>query len=161
MRRSALTLICGLMLAPMATFAQSVAFGGISADVSAPVEVQADSLSVNQSSGQAEFSGNVVITQGEMRLSASQVRVNYAAGGQQRIDTLEATGGVTLVNGPEAAEAQQALYRVADGTITLTGDVLMTQGGNILAGERMEVDLRSGTANVSGRVRTVIQPGGN
>lgn len=161
MRRFALPLICGLMLAPVSVLAQSVAFGGISADISAPVEVQADSLSVNQSSGQAEFSGNVVITQGEMRLSAGRVTVNYAAGGQQRIDTLEATGGVTLVNGPEAAEAQQALYRVADGTITLTGDVLMTQGDNILAGERMEVDLRSGTANVSGRVRTVIQPGGN
>ncbi|MDO5527770.1 MAG: lipopolysaccharide transport periplasmic protein LptA [Paracoccus sp. (in: a-proteobacteria)] len=155
-----LFLIAALLAAP-ASHAQSVAFGGISADISAPVEVEADNLTVNQSTGQAEFSGNVSIIQGEMRLSAQRVRVNYAAGGQQRIETLEASGDVTLVNGPEAAEAQNAVYNVASGTITLTGDVLMTQGENILAGERMEVNLRDGTAAVSGRVRSVIQPGGN
>ena len=51
--------------------AQSVAFGGMQADISAPVELAADNLTVNQSTGQAEFTGNVLIGQGEMKLGGS------------------------------------------------------------------------------------------
>ena len=43
----------------------------------------------------------------------------------------------------------------------LTGDVVLTQGGNVLTGDRMLVNLQSGTAQVQGRVRSVLQPGGN
>lgn len=141
--------------------AQTVAFGGVKADTSAPVEVTADALSVDQSNGQARFSGNVLIGQGEMRLSAQEVTVTYAGGGQQRIKSLNATGGVTLVSGPDAAEAQAAVYDVETGNIVLTGDAIVTQGQNVLAGDRLEVNLATGTANVSGRVRTVLQPAGN
>ncbi|WP_134725195.1 lipopolysaccharide transport periplasmic protein LptA [Paracoccus luteus] len=141
--------------------AQTVAFGGSRADTSAPVEMTADTLTVDQSGGQAVFTGNVLIGQGEMRLSADKVTVTYAAGGQQKIQSLTATGGVTLVNGPDAAEAAEAVYDVATGNVTLTGDVVMTQGRNVLSGERMLVNLADGTAQVQGRVRSVLQPGGN
>ena len=141
--------------------AQTVAFGGVAADTSAPVEVSADTLKVDQSTGEATFTGNVVIGQGEMRLSAQEVTVTYAAGGQRKIRSLTATGGVTLASGPDAAEAQQAVYDVEGGNIVLTGDAIVTQGQNVLAGDRLEVNLATGSANVSGRVRTVLQPGGN
>lgn len=141
--------------------AQTVAFGGARADTSAPVEVTADSLRVNQDTGEAVFTGNVLIGQGEMRLSAASVTVVYAEGGQQRIQTLNATGGVTLVSGPDAAEASEAVYDVAGGTIVLTGDAIVARGDSVLAGDRIEVNLKDGSANVSGRVRTVLQPGGN
>ena len=148
------------LLAPPA-LAQTTAFGGITADTSAAVEVSADELSVNQKDGSATFSGNVVIAQGDMRLGAQSVTVIYAAGGQQKISRLTATGDVTLVSGADAAEAREAVYDVAAGNVTLTGDVMLTQGDNILAGESMVVNLASGTARVQGRVRSVIQPGGN
>ena len=45
--------------------------------------------------------------------------------------------------------------------LALTGDVLLTQGSNVLAGERMTVDLATGAAQVQGRVRSVLQPGSN
>lgn len=141
--------------------AQTTAFGGIRADTSAPVEMAADSLQVNQTDGTAVFSGNVAIGQGEMRLSADKVTVQYAQGTQQKIDTLHATGNVTLVNGPDAAEAAEAVYDVTTGNIMLTGDVLLTQGGNVLRGDKMTVNLADGTAKVDGRVRSVLQPGGN
>ena len=60
----------------------------------------------------------------------------------------------------EAAEAEQATYDVEAGQITLTGDVVLTRGQNVLVGERMVVDLGAGTAAVEGRVRSVFQPGG-
>jgi lipopolysaccharide export system protein LptA len=138
--------------------AQNVAFGGMKADVSAPVEVAADNLAVNQSDGSAVFTGNVVIGQGEMRLSAETVTVIYAEGGQNRIKTLQAKGKVTLVSGPDAAEAKEANYDVATGHVTLTGNVVLTQGQNVLTGDRMTVDLASGQAQVDGRVRSVLQP---
>ena len=63
--------------------------------------------------------------------------------------------------GADAAEAAEAVYDVAAGSVLLTGDVLLTQGGNVLAGERMTVDLATGAAQVQGRVRSVLQPGSN
>ena len=150
-----------MLCAATPAMAQNVAFGGIQADTSAPVELAADSLQVNQSDGTAVFTGNVVIGQGEMRLSADKVTVIYADGDQQKIDSLQARGNVTLVNGPDAAEAAEADYNVATGNIALSGDVVLTQGQNVLRGDRMSGNLTEGSAQVDGRVRSVLQPGGN
>ncbi len=139
--------------------AQNVAFGGIKADTKAPVEVSSDNLSVNQTDGRATFTGNVVIGQGEMRLSAPTVTVDYVSGDQSRIERLHATGGVTLVSGPDAAESSEAIYQVGSGDITLIGDVVLTQGPNVLTGQKMFVNLGDGTARVEGRVRSILQPG--
>lgn len=154
-------LLTALILAASPALAQNVTFGGMRADISAPVEVAADNLSVNQADGSAVFTGNVVIGQGEMRLSADSVTVIYAEGGQSRIRSLEASGNVTLVSGQDAAEAEAATYDVESGNVTLTGDVVLTQGQNVLTGDTMQVNLESGTAQVQGRVRSVLQPGGN
>ncbi|WP_273503144.1 lipopolysaccharide transport periplasmic protein LptA [Paracoccus sphaerophysae] len=154
-------ILAALLALPLPVAAQTVAFGGIKADTKAPVEVTAETLKVDQSTGQANFTGSVLIGQGQMRLSADSVTVTYAQGGQQKIKTLNASGGVTLVNGPDAAEAAEAVYDVETGNIVLTGDAIVTQGQNVLAGDRIEVNLTDGTASVAGRVRTVLQPGGN
>lgn len=154
-------LLTALILAAAPAAAQTTTFGGMRADTSAPVEVAADNLSVNQADGSAVFTGNVVIGQGAMRLSADKVTVIYAEGGTSRIRSLDAAGNVTLVSGPDAAEAQAATYDVAGGHVTLTGDVVLSQGRNVLTGNTMQVDLATGTAQVQGRVRSVLQPGGN
>lgn len=153
-------LLLAILLSASPALAQNVSFGGIKADISAPVEVAADALSVDQGDGSAVFSGHVVIGQGQMRLSAEKVTVDYAEGGQNRIRSLHAVGGVTLVSGQDAAEAREAIYQVETGDVTLSGDVVLTQGQNVLTGDRMVVNLASGTARVDGRVRSVLQPGG-
>lgn len=157
-------LVCSLcflwLAAPTGAQGTDVTFGTMRQDSSLPVEVAADNLSVSQSEGTAVYTGNVVIGQGEMRLAAPRVMIVYDEE-NARIARMEATGGVTLVNGEEAAEAERADYDIDNGTILLTGNVLLTQGGNALTSERMEVDLDSGTARMAGRVRTVLQPGGD
>ena len=67
------------LVLPIATVAHGfeVAFGSLKQDTNQPVEVDADSLQVSQDNGSAVFSGNVLISQGGMRLSAPQVRVFY------------------------------------------------------------------------------------
>lgn len=157
-----IALIAALSLsAALPGWAQNIAFGGIKADTSAPVQMSADNLQVNQANGQAIFSGNVIISQGEMKLQAGEVAVIYAQGSQQRIQSLHATGGVTLVSGADAAEAQEADYDVASGNIDLRGDVVLMQGQNVMTGDNMKVNLADGSAQVQGRVRTVLQPGQN
>lgn len=135
-----------------------VAFGTINADASAPVEVDADSLTVDRDTGNVTFSGNVRIGQGNLRIAAGQVVVRYDAD-QRRILHLVASGGVTLVTATEQAEAQRATYDLLANRLVLEGDVLVTQGASALSAGRMEVDLASGRASLSGRVRTVL--GGN
>ncbi|HWL57814.1 MAG TPA: lipopolysaccharide transport periplasmic protein LptA [Paracoccus sp. (in: a-proteobacteria)] len=151
-----LSLSLALMMAHGAS-AQSTGFGNAQ-DVSAPVEVTADTLQVDQKTGLAVFSGNVLIGQGAMRLSADRVTVTYAGQDARKISALKAEGNVTMVSGEDAAEAKTADYDVESGNVVLRGDVLLTQGQNVLAGETVTVDLATGRANASGRVRSVLQP---
>ncbi|WP_347265704.1 lipopolysaccharide transport periplasmic protein LptA [Paracoccus sp. (in: a-proteobacteria)] len=153
-----LPVVLSLALTGGAALAQNRGFGSAQ-DIGQPVEVTAETLAVDQKTGTAVFSGNVLIGQGEMRLSADRVSVTYAQGDQRRISALKAEGNVTLVSGGDAAEAGTADYDVESGHVVLSGDVLLTQGGNVLAGDRVTVDLASGTASASGRVRSVLQPG--
>lgn len=138
--------------------AQQVAFGGIRADAGAPVEVTADSLSVNQIDGTAVFNGNVLVIQGGLRMKAAAIRVAYAPGDRSKIQTMNASGGVTLVSPSEAAESKEAVYDVSAGTVVMTGDVVLTQGQNVMSGQKLAVDLRTGTGQMDGRVRTILQP---
>lgn len=149
-----------LLLIPAMGFAQGaqVAFGQVKQDTSLPVEVAADNLAVSQSDGTAVFTGNVLIGQGEMRLSAARVLVVYHDD-SNRILRLEATGGVTLVSGPDAAEAASADYNIDSGVILMQGNVLLMQGKNALTAERMTVDTKAGTAQMDGRVKTILQAG--
>src|SRR6056297_1894753 len=135
----------------------NLTLGAVNADPTAPVEITADSLEVDQNTGIATFSGNVEIGQGDLRLAAAQVRVNYNDQTGQ-IDSLTASGGVTFVTPTEAAEAQRADYDIAGGTLLLQGEVLVTQGASALSADRMRVDLGTGSARMEGRVRTILTP---
>lgn len=141
--------------------AQTTAFGGIRADTTAAVEISADSLSISQADGTAVFEGNVVVTQGAMRLAAARVEVEYGSGDQREVKRLIASGGVILASGSDAAQADTAEYTIASGAVVLSGNVVLTQGGNVLSGQRLRVDLASGSATVEGRVQTTLRPGGN
>lgn len=147
--------LLALGAAPALAQSANVAFGAIKADPSLPVEVTADTLDVNQENGSAEFLGNVVVGQGEMRLSAKRVLViyNQEASG---IERMEATGDVVLVSGPDAAQAERADYTIDSGVIVMTGNVLLTQGQNALTSNKMTVNLITGTAQMVGRVKTIL-----
>ena len=153
---AALLALCG----PVAAQEAKIAFGGLAQDTSLPVEVQADTLSVNNADGTAVFEGNVLVGQGEMRLAAAKVAVEYDKDGKS-IARLHATGGVTIANLADAAEAKEALYTIDSGVIVLTGDVLLTQGTSALSGQKLTIQLKDGTGVMEGRVSTVFVPGGN
>ena len=151
-----------LLWLPVAAVAQgaSIALGTGAFDAGLPVEVTADEFIVDQSSGQAQFKGNVLVVQGDVRMSAGIVTIEYTQedGAANSISRLLASGGVTFVTTTDAAEAKDAVYSVAEGTVTMSGDVILTQGQNAIAGDRLVVNLSSGNGRMEGRVRTVFTP---
>lgn len=149
------TLAFALSGAALAQTAE-VGFGAGTADPDAPVEVTSETLAVDQNDGTALFIGNVIVGQGEMRLTAPKVRVIYNQD-QSAVERMVATGGVTLVSGPDAAEARNADYTISTGVVVMTGDVLMTQGASAISAEKMTVRLKDGTAQMSGRVKTILK----
>jgi len=156
-----LALIGALLFAGAATAQQfEVAFGGLKQDTSQPVEITADSLSLNQNDGTAIFKGNVLILQGSMRITAPEVLVVYNQE-TSGIAQLEATGRVLLVKDKDAAEADRADYDIEEGIVVMTGDVLLTQGPNTLNSNKMTVDLNTGSAEMQGRVKTILKSGDN
>lgn len=151
-----------LMLPGLAYAQAQVPFGGLSHDSSLPVEITSDRLDLDQSAGSAVFAGQVKVGQGALRLAADRVEVFYdqaASGSTGKVQRMVASGNVTLANGTEAAEADNAVYEVAAGTIVMEGNVLLTQGQNALSSERLNIDLNSGTGRLEGRVQTIFVPG--
>jgi lipopolysaccharide export system protein LptA len=155
------TLFCAALICAAPVFAQTdINLGAINADPTAPVEITADSLSIDQASGTAIFIGNVVFGQGDLRLNAARVQVIYNdASGD--ISRLSASGGVTFATATEAAEALTADYNLDTGTLELAGDVLLTQGASAISSDTMRVNVSDGSAQMEGRVRTIFNQGNN
>ena len=116
----------------------------------------------------ATFTGNVVIGQGDLRLSAAKAVVTYAAaqngkaagaGGQGKISSFHATEQVTLASPRKRPRPTTPSMTSPTSTVTLTGDVLLTQGANTIAGQKLVVDLTTGVGTMEGRVRTTLTPG--
>lgn len=146
---------------------QAGPFGGFKHDSKAPIEIVADSLEVRQAESTAVFSGEVVAGQGTLRLTADRVTVIYdksqaSAEATGKIQNMRADGNVFLSNGSETAKGAWAEYDVAGGMMRMGGDVVLTQGGNAISGQSLEIDLNTGTGKVdsagSGRVKSVFAP---
>lgn len=135
-----------------------VAFGALQQDTSLPVEITAENLAVDQATGTAVFTGNVIAAQGAMRLSSKRLLIVYRED-EEGIERMEATGDVVLVSGPDAAESERADYHVDEGVIVMRGNVLLTQGPSALTADQMTVQLDSGTAQMAGSVKTILQTG--
>lgn len=159
-------LVIGVLASATAALAQgaAVTLGPPAADPDAPVEVTADALAVDRESGTAIFTGNVLVVQGAMRLTARKVEVFYTEATDESPETeggvreVVATGDVVFVNGEDAAEGQRAVFLPREDKVLVTGDVLLTQGRSIISGDRLVFDLATGEGTVEGRVRTVIRP---
>lgn len=159
--RGVLVMLTALAFAGAATAQGSQIRLGQSLNLSErELEVTADALEVDQASGASVFIGNVLVLQGDMRITAGQLRIEYtpaAEGERQRIDRLVAEGGVTMITPAEAVEGQSAIYSLIGQTLEMQGDVVLVQGANVLSGQRLRVDLRNGSGQISGQVRTIIQ----
>lgn len=142
-----LTLLPLLAVAP--ALAQSG--GGLKGhDTSAPVDVGADRIEVQDRANRAIFSGNVQARQGNMTLNSARLTVVYAGGSDVQIQRLEASGGVTLRTPSETARSQYAIYDLPRGIVTMIGGVNLQQGANHVQGGRLVLDLDTHRAVLDG-----------
>jgi lipopolysaccharide export system protein LptA len=125
-------------------------------DTTLPIEITADSLEVMQDQKIATFAGNVDAVQGDLVLSADQLRVHYGGDGEAApgpagmgaIRRIEAEGNVFLSSPRETAQGESGVYDVATNQLTMQGAVVLTQGDNVVRGQRLEVDLASGRSRM-------------
>jgi lipopolysaccharide export system protein LptA len=144
----------GLLGAAAATLALVPAFAQTSSlrghNSGAPVDVGADRIEVQDRSDRAIFSGNVVVRQAELTLTASRLTVAYSQTGGIDIKRLDASGGVTMKSPSESARGDFGIYDLDRGIITLIGDVSLVQGANRVNGGRLVIELDSGRAVMDG-----------
>ena len=138
-------------------------FGGFRHDETQPIEIAADSLEVREGDGIVIFTGAVDAGQGTLRLTSNKLTVTYGDGGagSGEINKMRAEGSVFIANGAETASGNWAEYNVAGGVITMGGNVTLTQGGNVVKGGTLKIDLNSGQGSVDGaggRVKSVFTP---
>lgn len=102
--------------------------------------------------------GRAEVTQGTNRLRADAIR-GYTSNGQ--LSRVEATGNVYFVTPDQSMRGNGAVYNLNDGTVVVTGDVILTQGQNVLTGGRLVYNVRTETARIESagnRVRGVFYP---
>ncbi len=138
-------------------------------DTSLPIEINADSLEVQQEANIAVFRGNVDAVQGELNLRADQLIVHYGtdAENQNSINFIEAIGNVFLSSPTEMAQGETGIYDVNADTIQLMGSVVLIRGDTVIRGDRLEMDLVTGVSRVvsatvgtggDGRVNAIFVP---
>jgi lipopolysaccharide export system protein LptA len=136
----------------------SVAFGGFVAQGQAisgfnsnsPVNFAADRIEIQDRQDRVVLSGNVDISQADLRLRAARTTIAYTDAGSLQIQRIDATGGVTVVRGGETARGDVAIYDINARIITLVGNVQLNRGSDKLNGGRLVIDLNKSVASING-----------
>jgi lipopolysaccharide export system protein LptA len=149
-----------------------------------PVKITANTLEVRDKIHQATFSGDVKLVQGETTVTCRALVVFYEdaqgqpaakkgappadgqqaqKGASQQIKRAEAKGDVMITQKDQTATGDNGVFDVKSNTMTLTGNVVLTQGATVLRGERMVVDMTSGVTKVYANAdpQTPIRAGGS
>lgn len=128
-------------------------------NTNAPVNFDADRIELQDRQKRVVLSGNVVITQGNLRLQAARTTVAYTDTGTLQIQRLDATGGVVVTRGNESARGSAAVYDFNRRLITMSGGVALRRGNDSLSGGRLVIDLRTGLSSLDGRASGSASPG--
>jgi len=138
----------------------------------APVDITSESLDAFRPQHLTIFRGNVEAIQGQVRIRTPQLDVYSAAKptapgapvtpGQSfgGIERMELAGPVYYVTPTETAKGDHGTYLKVPDTITLTGNVILTQDKNVLTGDKLVVEQKTGHSLLTSqnRVRTIIFP---
>jgi lipopolysaccharide export system protein LptA len=161
------------------------AFQGFTRNRKDPVKIEANSLEVRDKEKVAVFMGNVVVVQGDTTMRCKELHVYYegnALGADprqnvpatktqqkkesaQKIKRLVAIGGVIVTAKDQKAVGDKGIFEMATNMVTLDGNVVITQGQNVMHGEKLVVNLTTGTSRLDGpkqqgtsRVKGVFVP---
>lgn len=163
--RAAAALVASALLHAAQAQDFGAAFAGFNTGSDEPIQIEADRLEVRDPEKVAIYMGNVKVRQGETLLEAPELRVFYTgeptaqgAPGSQ-VSRIEAGPSVMVSSSDQTASGSRVVLDMAQDVITMSGNVVLTQGPNIVRGERLVVDLRTRQGRMEGgRVQTLIAP---
>tara|TARA_B100000787_G_scaffold127206_1_gene96283 strand:- start:159 stop:644 length:486 start_codon:yes stop_codon:yes gene_type:complete len=129
----------------------------LSEDAQQPIEVEAESVVVDEISGFNEFSGSAQVTQGSLLMTAELIQVQTNADG---VETMKATGSVEIpakyIQSQESqarfveATATIITYDVNEGMVFLVGNAYLIQGFDSFSGETLTYDINNDKVIVKG-----------
>ena len=132
----------------------SVLAQGLEDDRDKPIQLEADRARLDQKSGVSVYEGNVMITQGSMRLAADTVTVYVENGVFQRMEAQGSPAKFQVKPAPEKAdihgEGRQINYDAANNKLIITTNAKVTQERAVFKGGRIEYDLLKDQVNAKG-----------
>lgn len=142
---------CALAITAFGAWQPSGAQAIAGLNSNAPVNYAADRIELQDRQNRVILSGNVDITQADMRLRAARTTVIFTRESGLKIQRMDATGGVTVNRGNESARGNVAVYDFNRRLITMVGDVALRRGSDTLNGGRLVINLATGVSTVDGR----------
>jgi lipopolysaccharide export system protein LptA len=153
-----------------------------------PVSIDADKLVYYDKERKAVYSGNVVVIQGDTKMTCSVMTVFLdrspspaanppaaaapapagaadSPSANSGIKHLEAAGPVTVVSKTQVATGDNATYDKAENRVQLIGHVTLSDGQNVTKGDKLTYDLKTSQATIdtgskTGRVHGQFLPSG-
>lgn len=154
-------------ISSMAAVALAMTLIPAAGEAQSPVNSSDAPISFGADSG--EYVGNTVTLRGRAELIQGQnrLRADSVSGLSQTGESrIQASGNVYFVTPEQTIRGDSAVYTTADDMIVVTGDVILTQGQNVLTGSRLTYNVRTQTARIEaggqgGRIRGVFYPQNN
>ncbi|MBV8799600.1 MAG: hypothetical protein JO208_07315 [Alphaproteobacteria bacterium] len=112
---------------------------------SAPINVSADNFVGDIATKVGTYVGNVVVTQGDIKLRAETVKVHVAQGKPTHI---EANGKVVVAAPSGTATGDYGIYEMGPRTITMTGHVVLSKDRDVMRGTKLVMDLNTNLAHL-------------
>jgi lipopolysaccharide export system protein LptA len=159
------------------------ALQGFSQNRDKPIKITSASLEVRDKDKMATFAGDVHLVQGDTTMRSKTLVVFYddeasakpgtpSASGQaapqqnQQIKRVEAKGNVIVVQKDQTATGESGIFDMKANTVTLVGNVVISQGPNVVKGDTLTVDMTTGVSRMACgkaqekcRVQGLFQPG--
>jgi lipopolysaccharide export system protein LptA len=155
------------------------------ADSKQPVSIEADKLVYFDKEQKAVYTGNVVVIQGDTKMTCSTLTIFMEKGpeparpaaakadaagdaapgaGTSHVKHLDAAGPVAVVSKTQVATGDRGAYDKAQNKVWLIGNVTLSDSGNVTKGDKLTYDLTTGEATVdigpaANRVKGLFTPG--
>ncbi|WP_395329891.1 LptA/OstA family protein [Novosphingobium sp. BL-8H] len=120
-------------------------------DSNAPVDFGADRIEMQDKQNRVVLTGNVDITQTDLRMRAARTVIDLANAKQLQVNRITASGSVVVTRQDQTATGDTAIYDLNQRIITMVGNATLKRaGGDTLRGGRFVIDLKSGVSSASG-----------
>ena len=150
-----------------AMLATSLPALAVTGDTDQPIHIESDTQSLDMQGNVVTFTGNVVMTQGTIKINADKVVVTRP-GGEQGKEIIDGYGNPATFyqmqdNGkPVKGRAQKMHYELQNDFVVLTGNAHLDQLDSNIQGDKITYLVKEqkmqAFSNKGGRVTTVLVP---